>query len=585
MKIGGVYVHGMSTILVIPILLMIAMSCTGNSVRMERLGLIDTLMESNPHAAKDSLLRMADIDKFSKREKMKFRMLYAKVQNKLYGDMPSDSAFNEVVEYYRTRGTSNEKMLALYLLGCIYRDQNEAPKAIQCYKEAAECTDTVDATCDFATLYRIYGQMADMYSNQYLDEEALEAYERYSYYAKKAGNLYEYIHGRELVALQYNEMGDSLKSLVAMKECISLYKKNGMPEDAAKAMQSIIHYYLFRKEYDTARSYMTVYEKEAPLPGECVESLACGYYSYYKAMYYEGIHDKDSAEYYYRVLAKNGYKYEGYNGLLAIYADRQDADSVRKYSMLQEKAFYNYVSNIRTGAVMQASAMYDYHRLQMNILEKENDAERQAWILALIAAIVVSACVCIYISYRRKMERLSAEKESRNLKIHELRQSLLCVLQKVSQVKTTSAVAIKEKDKEIDKQNVIISMYQSAEKDVRENEVLYDATLRRFKYIVNPCSDSNIPKDDDWKMLQDTLRHQLPELDSLMCRHRLSPHEIRVCLLVFMGFSSGEISILLDVSSQRVTNLKANINEKLFGEKNARKLFKNIQNAYSVKKM
>ena len=36
----------------------------------------------------------------------------------------------------------NEKMEAHYLLGCIYCDMKEAPKAMQCYQDAVESVDT-----------------------------------------------------------------------------------------------------------------------------------------------------------------------------------------------------------------------------------------------------------------------------------------------------------------------------------------------------------------------------------------------------------------------------------------------------------
>lgn len=75
---------------------------------------------------------------------MKFRLLKAKVQNKLYLKMPSDSTFQKVVSYYDSKGTANEKMEAHYLLGCIYRDQKDAPRAIATFLVATEFADTLN---------------------------------------------------------------------------------------------------------------------------------------------------------------------------------------------------------------------------------------------------------------------------------------------------------------------------------------------------------------------------------------------------------------------------------------------------------
>lgn len=83
---------------------------------MGKLDGIDSLMEQNPQAAYDSLCH--DKERMTangpKNITMRFRLLEAKAQNKLYLQMPSDSAFQEVVEYFDNNGTSNDKMQAYF---------------------------------------------------------------------------------------------------------------------------------------------------------------------------------------------------------------------------------------------------------------------------------------------------------------------------------------------------------------------------------------------------------------------------------------------------------------------------------------
>ena len=137
------------------------------------------MMENNPQAAYDSLCLFGKGMERGKSQKisMRYRLLMAKVENKLYLDMPSDSAFQEVVDYYESKGTSNDKMTAHYLMGCIYRDQQEAPKAISSYREALEFADTLSHECDYLVLLSIYGQMADVFRMQYLHQEAIKAFQ------------------------------------------------------------------------------------------------------------------------------------------------------------------------------------------------------------------------------------------------------------------------------------------------------------------------------------------------------------------------------------------------------------------------
>ena len=63
-------------------------------------------------------------------QRMRFYLLQAKAQNKAAVDFTSDSVMKSVVAYYDRHGTHNDRLLAHYLLGCVYRDLGEAPRAI-----------------------------------------------------------------------------------------------------------------------------------------------------------------------------------------------------------------------------------------------------------------------------------------------------------------------------------------------------------------------------------------------------------------------------------------------------------------------
>ena len=48
----------------------------------------------------------------------------------------------KAISEYKEIRPPNEKMEAHYILGCIYRDMKETPKAMQCYQDAVESVDT-----------------------------------------------------------------------------------------------------------------------------------------------------------------------------------------------------------------------------------------------------------------------------------------------------------------------------------------------------------------------------------------------------------------------------------------------------------
>ena len=78
------------------------------------------------------------------------------------------------VDYFDHHGNGNDRLLAHYLLGLAYYDHGEAPMALQCYQDAADCADTTAADCDYAQLARVYGQMAQVFYSQGLYQEQLQ---------------------------------------------------------------------------------------------------------------------------------------------------------------------------------------------------------------------------------------------------------------------------------------------------------------------------------------------------------------------------------------------------------------------------
>ncbi|MBP3757049.1 MAG: hypothetical protein J6I61_07185, partial [Prevotella sp.] len=165
--------------LVYTVLLLIAFclmsACNGISSEQAVLDTAESLLDAHADSARSLLdsIRPQVEQKNVRRLTMRYRLLMASALNKTYGQLPSDTTFSEVVRYYDHHGNSNERMQAHYLLGCIYRDMGEAPQAIQCYQDATEYADTLRADCDYKTLARVYGQMADLFQSQNLPLNAL----------------------------------------------------------------------------------------------------------------------------------------------------------------------------------------------------------------------------------------------------------------------------------------------------------------------------------------------------------------------------------------------------------------------------
>lgn len=119
------------------ILFSMLLSCTGNKAYDQQLSKADSIMDIADDSAQIAI-KMLDAlkpewSKFTKAQRMRYDLLYHKAMNKAYIDFTSDSTMLAVVDYYEHHGTANDKMLAYYILGCVYRDMHEAPMALEYY--------------------------------------------------------------------------------------------------------------------------------------------------------------------------------------------------------------------------------------------------------------------------------------------------------------------------------------------------------------------------------------------------------------------------------------------------------------------
>lgn len=163
-------------------LLLAIVSCTGNKKYDNLMQRADSIMDVDDDSAKVAI-RMLDgikpqLPDLTKRQRMRYELLYHKAMNKAYIPFKSDSVMQEVADYYEHHGSTNDRMLAYYVLGCVYRDMHEAPTALEYYHKATEQADTTAKDCDYSTLFRVYNQMGVLFGKQYLPYQELAAYER-----------------------------------------------------------------------------------------------------------------------------------------------------------------------------------------------------------------------------------------------------------------------------------------------------------------------------------------------------------------------------------------------------------------------
>lgn len=633
--INGMFV--MSWLLFVSLLVMSA--CMKHQECDKLFDRVDSLMYTHPDSA---IIILKDIRSgnfaLNKSDKMRSLLLLAKAQNLAYATMPDDSIFEEVVEYYDRNGSSNDQVLAHYLHGCISRDLNDAPKALERYMEAVAHADTTDTDCDYSTLLGVYGQMSNIFYLQNLPKEEIQALEKAGYYSLKAGNIRNYIKCIELHMRPYYEMDDTAAIIETTFRARNLYLKNGFIQEAASVYPYAIFIYLKQGRFEEAHKMMEDFECHSGLFSNGEIEPRRRQYEYSRGMYFEGINQLDSAEYYYRKVLAYGFHFEGYKGLLSLYCTKEKLDSVKKYAPLYVQSVDEAAAKQQTEAVLKMKSLYDYTQSRKEAEKQKQKAERWKSILYMIllaGLIIAVTAMAAYRSYRRKKE---AELEhltdsyARSNEILEMQRQQMVELKNdiegIKRVRKWAAMLrnkfdenkdkgncdyeqegdeaaddikslllqmdemIKARDGQLAKKQSEIDKLSQENKDIETRLALvkgYDGLeklvsgqiVQIFKAMADEDTRRRKPNERDWNALKKYFQLQAPEFYvDIKELNGLSEIELRAALLVSLGFSNQELKTILGKSDQHVRNIKARINQKLFGLKGATKLLFNITQKY-----
>ena len=323
-------------------LLSLLLVACGKSEDLERvLGTADSLITVSPDSAFHYLEAHSTLKpEGSRSQRMRYELLRATAQNKAYIDFTTDSVMKQVADYYDHHGTANPQLQAHYLLGCVYRDLGDAPRAIECFLDAVEKADTTAEDCDYRTMGATYSQMADMYHRQLLLNNEVEARKRASQYAFVAGDTLIGIYDYKMIAGPFILQSKIDSAEIILEEAMCQYRKYGYEQEALKTSMMLMHLYSnqpemlsFLKELiDRFESECDLFDENHELPPSKRQ------YYYYKGRYYELANQLDSAEVCYRKIYRQGMSYMSanpmYKGLLSVLQKKNETDSIAKYAEL-----------------------------------------------------------------------------------------------------------------------------------------------------------------------------------------------------------------------------------------------------------
>lgn len=556
-------------------IIMLLASCAGNRKYDDLMQRADSIMNVNDDSAKVAV-RMLDgvkpqLPEFSQSQKMRYELLRHKAMNKAYISFTSDSIMKEVVDYYDRHGSANERMLANYVLGCVYRDLHEAPLALEYYNKATEQADTTAADCDYGTLYRVYSQMGFLFSKQYLPYQELNAFDKAEKYAYLAKDTFNAIVNYQNQGEVYAFLGKKDSVIAINLQAAKLFKKHGNDYVAAIAFGCNYNYYIEKKDSINAKKAFEAYNS-AGYEGNSNYEDAKAYVLYQKGTYYLFVNKQDSAydnlSLSFKMCKSYSIKAATTKALAQYYAKVNQPAMAMKYALQSSEYNDSDLIGVRKTQLQQVQAMYDYSRNQEIAKNAEQKAERSTRMNYMIVLSCLMLFLLLSYIYRKqiaiKKKKIAVSKllyEDSLLKLKRLQDERAKL---VAENDNKLAQVIMEKENTISKLKTEITHIQerySLSSVSDADLILKDSSIyKKIKFIeVHPKEKMC---EEDWKELADTIEEVVPNFIPVL-KNKLNDKDYQICLLVRLGFSTSLVARLLGLSDAAISKSRKTMLKKI----------------------
>lgn len=551
---------------------LIIAACSGRSYRRS-LVVADSLSCVNPQYSVrllDSMrLEMSSAPKY---ERMYYNLLRIKAADKAYIEHKSDTAILPLIEYYEKQGDKKLLAEAYYYAGSVYRDMNDALRALDYFKKAL---DIMPGDADLRLKSNTCYQMGFLFLFQKLRGKAIESYKKAYYCDSLLRDTVSMIGSLMTIAVTYTCEKKMDSSLLCYDKAYNLSVMTNNKEKEYDVLGQMSDYYIEKGDYKKA--------KECLMPTLYVDTILVKKVPNYNmaSNIYFNLHQYDSARYYCDELLKIGTVHAKRNAICLLM--KMDAKEKKWGDMSRYIDLYNQFTDsinkiTATQTVAQMDAMYNYQiREKENVLLK-NENSRYFIRLILISSICcVGILLFIIFSIKVKQKRLRLE-----LRIRTLQQIEKERMEQNRNFITENNKRIKELEKQladacnkteeltktlVQQKNDLIFANEKAEREILRKNVIAEKLFDSDAHKIISCrfEQEKLPTKKDWDVIDISVNSIVENFKlRLYSLYHLSDHEYRMCLLIRLGYNATEIGILLSRSPSAITLARKRLYLKIF---------------------
>lgn len=533
-------------------------------------------MEAHPDSALYCLTLYADsIGTQPEETQMYYQLLTHQAKDKLYIKPTSDSLINLIVNYYENYDDKDKLMLAYHYQGSVYRDLNDAPRALKAFQKVLELGES-NPPCDLFA--RTYNQMGTLFAYQGLYDESLEANKqsvqqyllqgkknKISYALRDIARMYDVKNHRDSAYYYYQR---------AYQKACSANNSNRMNQILGELGCFLTHDSATRETGKQILRTLISQGKEYPNILSCLGSL------------YRHEQKWDSAYHFLNKIKNTSdikRRHKAYQDLFLIESQKGNYVFANQYS-LQANVLRDSIDKItQTEAIAKVQSLYNYqHTEQENYLLKEANAQKLflIYILAAIltASIAITVAYYFYIKQKQetaarqteKIKELEEKRYAQSQEAMEENQKKIEALEKELLTKDNHINELERQQKQAQKASLEITNQQiEAAKTVQELQIIGLQQSHIYLRFHNACHDSNINlTDNDWAELTKAINKAYPNFSEKLYTYcpKLSTMELSICCLIKISIPTSSIATLVRRSRSAVTLSRIRLYKKIHGK-------------------
>ena len=506
--------------------------------KMEQIKLIGNAQPELAISMLDSI--QIDVVDASEYARMKYELLSIRLRDKADIIPTSDVAIKKLVSYFEQKGTLLEKQEVHYYAGSVYRDLDDAPRALEHFFNSLEYAEKA-SPCDSLTLRNTYSNLQYIYYRvqDYADALVMARHELSINKQLNDDLLTSYMHmASSFVGL------DSLKQ--AEKACDSAFEEIRKSEDDSAYQAALILLLCQYSQLDCMIKAKQVRTRIITDPLYDYDAFSCIAF----AEFYESVGKKDSAILYLkRVLDDNNDMYNMYNAaerLYSIHYQRGDLEKANEYAniFIQLSNSINFEKR-QTEAAM-VNNLYKYYRdaeAERAVMEEGERTKQRMRMVCLLSAIGFLSCGIFYYYRKNKHLRLVLEK---NMELRLARQKNQQLLDELNETEKELESKSKELGDKVKQNKLFLRMMHKSEMELNAEDVIrniHEASIGRHQITIH-----------EWQQLLAAVDRLYPDFkDALVTRtESLSEEQMRFCYLLRIGLSSSQIQNVTDMSRATV---------------------------------